>query len=140
MGHEMKKKLCFNSHLIHFSFFRNPDYTFCGDNLPREVMTPGPRMVLLFKAGSKPGSGFKARFQFETGNKKRSFTWVAMFLLAFPLKVETSQLFNLLFHLFTSLSKPQDLLLFRKFVLKMRSSKLNIVNDQFFEKAANLWP
>jgi hypothetical protein len=43
------------------------DYEFCGKSVPGEVKTPGPRLVLLFNAGSKPGSGFKARYAFETG-------------------------------------------------------------------------
>lgn len=42
------------------------DYEFCGRTAPPVVTTPGPRLVLLFKAGSKPGSGFKANFKFET--------------------------------------------------------------------------
>jgi hypothetical protein len=42
------------------------DYEFCGDTNPPQVKTPGPRLVLLFKAGSKAGSGFKANFKFET--------------------------------------------------------------------------
>lgn len=36
---------------------------------PQTIYSPGPRLVLLFKAGSKPGSGFKAQYRFETGKK-----------------------------------------------------------------------
>lgn len=46
--------------------YNEHDYEFCGKTLPPEVKTPGPRLVLLFKSGSKPGSGFKAMFNFET--------------------------------------------------------------------------
>ena len=38
------------------------------------------------------------------------------------------------------LGKPQDLLIIRKFVRKMKGSKHKIVNGQNFEKAANLEP
>jgi hypothetical protein len=47
--------------------YDNHDYEFCGKGLPERVKTPGPRLVLLFNAGTRPGSGFKARFHFETG-------------------------------------------------------------------------
>ena len=40
----------------------------------------------------------------------------------------------------TKLYEPQDLLLFRKFVRRMKGSKRKIVNGQIFEKAANLGP
>ena len=43
------------------------DYEFCGTDLPEEVETPGPRLVLLFNSGNKPAQGFKAKFTFETG-------------------------------------------------------------------------
>ncbi len=46
--------------------YREHDYVFCGDANPNPVKTPGPRLVLLFKAGNKPGIGFKANFRFET--------------------------------------------------------------------------
>ena len=39
----------------------------CGMDLPQEVVTPGPRLVLLFNSGSVPAAGFKAKFFFETG-------------------------------------------------------------------------
>jgi len=42
------------------------DYEFCGTDLPEEVETPGPRLVLLFNSGNKPAQGFKAKFTFET--------------------------------------------------------------------------
>jgi hypothetical protein len=38
-----------------------------GKTTPQEIHSPGPRLVLLFKAGPKPGSGFKANYRFETG-------------------------------------------------------------------------
>ncbi len=50
--------------------YQSPDYDFCGKDLPERVKTPGPRLVLLFNAGSRPGSGFKATYHFETGEKK----------------------------------------------------------------------
>ena len=40
-----------------------------GQQTPQTIYSPGPRLVLLFKAGSKPGSGFKAQYRFETGKK-----------------------------------------------------------------------
>ena len=43
------------------------DYEFCGTDLPPEVESPGPRLVLLFISGNKPAHGFKAKFAFETG-------------------------------------------------------------------------
>ena len=46
--------------------YQEHDYEFCGRTPPPTVKTPGPRLVLLFKAGAKPGSGFKANFKFET--------------------------------------------------------------------------
>ncbi len=42
------------------------DFEYCGKDLPERIKTPGPRLVLLFNAGSRPGSGFKATFHFET--------------------------------------------------------------------------
>ena len=68
--------------------YEQHDYEFCGRTAPPMVKTPGPRLVLLFKAGSKPGSGFKANFKFETeylipiGNTFQvfiifpNFTWI----------------------------------------------------------------
>ena len=47
--------------------YDSPDFEFCGKSLPDRIKTPGPRLVLLFNAGSRPGSGFKATFHFETG-------------------------------------------------------------------------
>ena len=47
--------------------YEDHDYEFCGKSLPDRVKTPGPRLVLLFNAGEQQGSGFKARFHFETG-------------------------------------------------------------------------
>ena len=38
------------------------------------------------------------------------------------------------------LSKPKDLLLFRKFVRRMKGSKHKIVNGQIFERAATIRP
>ncbi|XP_023327852.1 dorsal-ventral patterning tolloid-like protein 1 isoform X2 [Eurytemora carolleeae] len=42
------------------------DYEFCGKTTPTVINSTGPRLVILFKAGSKPGSGFKANYYFET--------------------------------------------------------------------------
>ena len=41
---------------------------YLGANPPEEIHSPGPRLVILFKAGSKPGVGFKANYRFETGS------------------------------------------------------------------------
>jgi hypothetical protein len=38
-----------------------------------DILVTGPRLVLLFNAGSKPGSGFKARYAFETGGSSFYF-------------------------------------------------------------------
>ena len=38
------------------------------------------------------------------------------------------------------LIKPQDFLPIRKFVHRIKGSKLEIVNGQIFERAENLWP
>ena len=46
--------------------YEEHDYQFCGRETPPTVKTEGPRLVLLFKAGQKPGSGFKGNFKFET--------------------------------------------------------------------------
>ena len=46
--------------------YENHDHQFCGKDMPELVKTPGPRLVLLFNAGKRSGSGFKARFHFET--------------------------------------------------------------------------
>jgi len=46
--------------------YNKHDYEFCGKKTPSEIHSPGPRLVILFKAGSKPGSGFKANYRFET--------------------------------------------------------------------------
>ena len=46
--------------------YEDHDFEFCGKEQPQTVQTPGPRLVLLFNAGSRSGSGFKARFRFET--------------------------------------------------------------------------
>ncbi len=47
--------------------YDNHDLELCGAALPPVVRSPGPRLVLLFNAGARPGSGFKAKFHFETG-------------------------------------------------------------------------
>ena len=38
-----------------------------GQASPQTINSPGPRLVLLFKAGMKSASGFKAQYRFETG-------------------------------------------------------------------------
>ena len=40
---------------------------YLGKTTPTVINSTGPRLVILFKAGSKPGSGFKANYYFETG-------------------------------------------------------------------------
>ena len=39
--------------------YEDHDFEFCGKDLPQTVQTPGPRLVLLFNAGARSGSGFK---------------------------------------------------------------------------------
>ena len=41
---------------------------YLGQKTPKKINSPGPRLVILFKAGSKSGAGFKANYSFETGN------------------------------------------------------------------------
>lgn len=43
------------------------DYEFCGKESPHDVVSDGPRLVLVFSSGETVGSGFKGRYQFETG-------------------------------------------------------------------------
>jgi len=43
------------------------DYEFCGKEVPHEVASDGPRVVLIFSSGETQGSGFKANYAFETG-------------------------------------------------------------------------
>jgi len=44
------------------------DHEFCGKDVPSDVLSHGPRLVLVFSSGETQGSGFKARYTFETGN------------------------------------------------------------------------
>ena len=47
------------------------DFEFCGEgSLPQDVQTPGPRLVLLFNAGSQPGSGFKAYLNYTLSSTR----------------------------------------------------------------------
>jgi hypothetical protein len=43
------------------------DYEFCGKEIPQSVVSDGPRLVLVFSSGEAQGSGFKAKYKFETG-------------------------------------------------------------------------
>jgi hypothetical protein len=43
------------------------DFEFCGKEVPHDVSSDGPRVVLVFSSGETQGSGFKARYEFETG-------------------------------------------------------------------------
>lgn len=47
--------------------FDKADFEFCGKEVPHDVVSDGPRLVLVFSSGEPVGSGFKARYQFETG-------------------------------------------------------------------------
>lgn len=47
------------------------DYEFCGKESPHDVVSDGPRLVLVFSSGETVGSGFKGKYQFETGKKRR---------------------------------------------------------------------
>ncbi|ODN01954.1 Cubilin [Orchesella cincta] len=42
------------------------DYEFCGKDVPHDVVSDGPRLVLVFSSGEAVGSGFKAKYVFET--------------------------------------------------------------------------
>ena len=53
--------LCMFKYLMWLQVF------FSGQQTPQTINSPGPRLVLLFKAGSKSASGFKAQYRFETG-------------------------------------------------------------------------
>ena len=50
------------------------DYEFCGKEVPHDVVSDGPRLVLVFSSGETQGSGFKARYVFETGTVNELFT------------------------------------------------------------------
>ena len=66
---------CLNTHLTreHWTvLFHDVQHNFLlqiylGKTTPTVINSTGPRLVILFKAGSKPGSGFKANYYFETG-------------------------------------------------------------------------
>lgn len=47
--------------------FDKPDYEFCGKELPEEIASDQPRLVIAFSSGEIQGSGFKARYAFEIG-------------------------------------------------------------------------
>ncbi|XP_046405387.1 tolloid-like protein 1 isoform X1 [Ischnura elegans] len=42
------------------------DHELCGETLPAEVVSDGPRLVMVFSSGELQGGGFKARYTFET--------------------------------------------------------------------------
>ena len=46
------------------------DFEFCGKEVPHDVVSDGLRLVLVFSSGETQGSGFKARYVFETGKIK----------------------------------------------------------------------
>ncbi|CAG0879051.1 unnamed protein product [Cyprideis torosa] len=46
--------------------YGNPDGNFCGERLPPVMVSNGPRILLIFSAGTTPGTGFKAKYTFET--------------------------------------------------------------------------
>ncbi|KAF4525770.1 hypothetical protein B566_EDAN002032 [Ephemera danica] len=42
------------------------DYEFCSESLPAQVVSDGPRLVMVFSSGELQGRGFKAKYTFET--------------------------------------------------------------------------
>ncbi|XP_059483669.1 tolloid-like protein 1 isoform X3 [Neocloeon triangulifer] len=42
------------------------DHEFCGEMLPAQVVSDGPRLVMVFSSGEVQGRGFKAKYTFET--------------------------------------------------------------------------
>lgn len=47
------------------------DHDMCGpvvDDKPFVVVSDGPRLVMVFSSGELQGRGFKAKYNFETGN------------------------------------------------------------------------
>lgn len=48
------------------------DHEMCGDYYPREMMSDGPRVVMIFASGESQGRGFKCQYSFETG---QYFLW-----------------------------------------------------------------
>jgi CUB domain len=49
------------------------DHEFCGEMLPAQVVSDGPRLVMVFSSGELQGRGFKAKFNFETGTRLTDF-------------------------------------------------------------------
>jgi len=49
------------------------DHEFCGEMLPAQVVSDGPRLVMVFSSGELQGRGFKAKFAFETGEQRLWF-------------------------------------------------------------------
>ena len=43
------------------------DVDVCGNILPDPIVTTNPRLLLVFRGGSLPGTGFKAKYEFVTG-------------------------------------------------------------------------
>lgn len=51
------------------------DHELCGEeSQPIEVVSDGPRLVMVFSSGDKVGRGFKAKYTFETGKQYSNFT------------------------------------------------------------------
>ena len=44
------------------------DHELCGNVIPNEVVSDGPRLVMVFSSGELQGKGFKAKYTFETGH------------------------------------------------------------------------
>jgi hypothetical protein len=43
------------------------DHELCGEMLPAQVVSDGPRLVMVFSSGELQGRGYKAKYTFETG-------------------------------------------------------------------------
>ncbi|XP_065293590.1 cubilin-like isoform X1 [Dermacentor albipictus] len=45
------------------------DHAFCGNQAPPALISEGPRLVMVFSSGQTKGTGFRARYSFETDYK-----------------------------------------------------------------------
>jgi hypothetical protein len=49
------------------------DHELCGEeSRPNELVSDGPRLVMVFSSGELQGRGFKAKYTFETGKYQNS--------------------------------------------------------------------
>lgn len=50
------------------------DHELCGEeSQPVQVVSDGPRLVMVFSSGELQGGGFKAKYTFETGQCQTEF-------------------------------------------------------------------